>query len=182
MKASTQLIAALRRAADRIEDPGSDYNWYSAGQCNCGILARECTGITLKELSSKTFGSWRLMASVCVGDSACATTGMKMRSVFESLMALGFEYGDFESIEFADNPKVLDRLGVDDEFNTERKKSAAFVARYFRTQADILEEQLTPAPAPQVQQHPCTHMWLETSGTCLYCCATKPVVQPVEVA
>lgn len=59
---------------------------------------------------------------------------------------------------------------------TDRNK-AKRVARYFRAQATLLEEELAarPSPSKPVAQ-PCVHNYV--MDVCLYCCATKPV-QPI---
>lgn len=171
---SPQLITALRRAADRIEDPNTYYRWASSGNCNCGILARECLNISADTL--KDYGinlAWTHMVEH-LEENACSRTGIPYAPLFDALESFGLELKDFRHIELTDSHEVIARMGVKRYVGC--FEEPRFVACYFRAQADMLEEQLTP-PAPKVQQ-PCCHMWLEC-GVCMICSATKPIEIPV---
>lgn len=147
MKPTIQLINALRKAADRIEtakymdgwnrsndlhlQPGY-YRWSHPCTCNCGILAQEL-GMSAKQIDDSGIGLW--------GDDAtdyftCSVTRHPMGMVFAYLSQFGLERDDFSKLEWA---------GVDEKSPLCEWRDQQFVARYFRAQADILEEQLGDA-------------------------------------
>lgn len=143
MKPTIQLINALRKAADRIEHDPSSYNWFHSESCNCGVLARELLGRPCVIFNN----TWRSFAN---DQAKCAATGLPLHEVFAALTATGLEKRDFADLEFLGSREVASRIGVrvfnmgDDWFAIEGEafKNPAVVARYFRAQADILEEQL----------------------------------------
>lgn len=148
MKPTRQLIDALRRAADRIEDPRGPYSWSDVVYCNCGILAQELLGVDAIRLTQllvmghESHGPW-----LHRGDraAACRATGVPMSQVSSALVEGGIDPYEFGVIELADIPHK------ECKYN-ENFANRNYVARWMRQQADILEEQLKPAvPAPVVQ-------------------------------
>lgn len=143
MKPTIQLINALRKAAGKVVT--GEYRWLGKDTCNCGILAKELLGKDFKRLvnSDMVVGCWTMAANRSYG--YCESTGMPLPKLYAMLEQAGFQFADFRSIEFLANDDVLDRLGGRDAL--ERGIYGIFdnpenVARYFRAQADILEEQL----------------------------------------
>lgn len=136
MKPTIQLINALRKASDRIGvDPY--YDWSSCVRCNCGTLAQEVIGVDadrLREMMGDRMGPWTWDAN------RCEKTGIPVDVVFVLLARAGMEYGDYFEIEYLRNQSICDRAGLTDFVG--HYKNPQFVARYFRAQADILEEQL----------------------------------------
>lgn len=143
MRASTILIEALRRAATRIETD-STYQWHDATHCNCGILAQEllhCDSGGLVKLmladNGVCHGSWSRRANNAI---RCAKTGLRVHRLMLLLAEHGVEPSDIEAIEFA-GISPAEREWVNDF------SYGPYVAKYLRTQADLLEEQLTPKPS-----------------------------------
>jgi len=65
--------------------------------------------------------------------------------------------------------------GLDPRYKHDSPRSRILAALYDVKQQQQLQNQQQPV------QHGCVHMWLETTGTCLYCCASKsalPVQEP----
>lgn len=168
---SRQLIDALRRAADRIEAPGSDYDWHKGEVCNCGQVARQL--IEPSELLELMYGhaehgTWSERES----RGYCPVTGLPIWKVIKALAGFGFERGDLAEIESTSNQTVCDRAGIPNRLGL--RTNPSHVASYLRAQAQILEEQLTPPPPKPAIPQECAHMWLEC-GVCIFCSATKPV-------
>lgn len=149
MKPSQRLIDALRRAADRIEAPGSDYFWLRSESCNCGILAQEL-GVPSEFMNM--IGSW----DYAIERGYCTVTRIPVAHVFSTLHEAGLTDEELSEIE---------HMGAD----------PCGVARYFRLLAEQLAAQ-QPAPAKPAEPVGCCHMWLEC-GVCMLCSATKPAEQ-----
>lgn len=161
MKPSFQLISALRRAADHIEQSPLDYEWCDAQRCNCGQVAQQLVG--LEALGNLMYGhgetgTWRERAF----NGYCQVTGEPVWQVIKALAAFGFERHDFEDIEFLRGNVVVQRVGY-----TLVKDDPKHVVLYLRAQADLLEEQLTPPAQKQAVEHGCSHLFL--AGCCIYC-------------
>jgi len=135
MRATPELIFALRRAAVRILDPAEDYDWMSTTKCNCGLLVREICGLNEEQLldiqiRSYTEGCWTTNAE------RCKETGLPITYVIETLRDIGLTPDDFNYIEHCNN-------AISAEF-----KNARFVSNFFLNLANELESQL-----PQHQHH-----------------------------
>lgn len=146
MRASVELIEALRRAATRIEDPNGGFDWMASEHCNCGILAQEL-GVEAHRLEN--IGLWTHLV-----ENHCTVTGIPLNDVLQELHDAGILPSDIEGIEACNRPNVLARIGLDapakpygiiDTYHrrNDQSKLKAIVASYFRAQAEILEEELT---------------------------------------
>lgn len=171
MKASIELIAALRRAADRIEDPNGGYTWEHPRHCNCGVLASE---LGIDQARMPWGEPWTERAA------RCSLTGKRLSGIWKTLARAGVDLDDLGYVEQLDDPIVMKRLGWEPEkrhsfFRTEEWRHRRFavpanVSRYFRAQADILEEQLLQGCGTPYRDCASDH----GSG----CATGKPVVEP----
>lgn len=145
MKASKELVWALRRAAKRILDPAEGYTWTDVTRCNCGLLVREIMGYSAEEMydkfasSNNSKGTWTTAAPFL-----CNATGLPFEEVWNTLKELGFEEEDFELIEWAGGGKY-------NCFSHIEYDSATYVSEFFLQLANELEAQLPGSPETRSQ-------------------------------
>ncbi len=129
-----QLPGLLRSAANRLEN-GADYEWGHMGRCNCGHLVQSLTSMTSKEIVQSIdhrLDEWSEHAK-----EYCSATGSKVEDLFRTLAEVGFTYKDVMSLEYLNDPLVLQKMG--DRARRLRHNSRADVVAYMRTLAELRE-------------------------------------------
>jgi hypothetical protein len=137
-KPRLELIQALRKTAQKIAD-SNHYQWGHMGSCNCGHLVQEVTRLTRAEIHEYAMrtrgGDWSEQAL-----DYCPTSGYLMDQVISIMLDAGLEVEDFRHLERLSDRAVLRRLPESERFLQHNQRED--VAKYLRTWADLLEEQL----------------------------------------
>jgi hypothetical protein len=173
-RASLRLIGALRETARRLGREETVYRWSQLAHCNCGHLTQTITGLSphaIREAASRQRGDWAEQArSVAplldrpepdygsrpgLDEGAwepedlgvCPIAELGMSQIFAELIAWGLEPSDVEALERLDDPAVRRRLGnsTTDFLHSDRKNVIAYLLAW----AALLEERLSPRPAPR---------------------------------
>ncbi|QNL21360.1 hypothetical protein HZR84_05210 [Hyphobacterium sp. CCMP332] len=134
-KANPELIAAMRRAADRIEKE-KNYQWGHMGHCNCGYLAQELTSLKPAEIhriALQRSGDWN---DQC--EDYCDNSRMPIDLLISELLSKGLSIEDLMKLEKLSDRFVLSRLPKDQKY-LERNNNQ-HVAIYLNTWANLLEE------------------------------------------
>ena len=106
-KATLELIAALRRTANRIEK-GAPYQWGHMGSCNCGNLAQELTQFSKAEIHAFAMegrGDWNEQVA-----EFCPTSGLPMDMLIAEMLNKGLTTTDLQHLERLSDKKVLARI------------------------------------------------------------------------
>ncbi|MGB3851554.1 MAG: hypothetical protein WA958_16420 [Tunicatimonas sp.] len=137
-KPRLELIQALRKTAQKIAD-SNHYQWGHMGSCNCGHLVQEVTQLTRAEIHDYAMrtrgGDWSEQAL-----DYCPTSGYLMDQVISIMLDAGLEVEDFRHLERLSDRAVLRRLPQQERFLQHNQRED--VAKYLRTWASLLEEQL----------------------------------------
>jgi hypothetical protein len=137
-KPQLELIQALRRTAHKIAN-SNHYQWGHMGSCNCGHLVQEVTQLTRAEIHEYAMrtrgGDWSEQAL-----DYCPTSGYLMDQVISIMLDAGLEVQDFQHLERLSDRAVLRRLPDQERFLQHNQRED--VAKYLRTWANLLEEQL----------------------------------------
>ena len=136
-RATSELISALRRTADRLAGE-TRYAWGHMGRCNCGHLAQSITGLTGAEIHSSALareGDWEEQAN-----RYCPTSGLLIDTVLAAIFDLGLTREDVRHLERLSDPQVLRRARCAHLRFNDRHDAI----RYLRAWAELLEEQLAP--------------------------------------
>ena len=147
-KATLDLIAALRRTANRIEK-GSPYQWGHMGSCNCGNLAQELTTFTKAEIHEFAMmgrGDWNEQV-----EEFCPTSGLPMDLLIADMLNKGLTTTDLQNLERLSDAKVLARIPVyrRDQMRHNRRDD---VVLYLNEWAILLEEEwLEAVELPDLQ-------------------------------
>lgn len=147
---TNELIHALGETADRIES-GERYRWSHMGSCNCGHLAQSLTPYSHAEIHAQAMrrsGDW----SEQVIDY-CPTSGYRIDSIIESMLAVGMTTDDIRHLEKLSDQKVLRRFPIGERHLRHNYRDD--VVKYIREWAAMLDEELAAksaaAPAPAVR-------------------------------
>lgn len=147
-KATLDLIAALRRTANRIEK-GSPYQWGHMGSCNCGNLAQELTTFTKAEIHEFAMigrGDWNEQV-----EEFCPTSGLPMDLLIADMLNKGLTTTDLQNLERLSDAKVLARIPLyrRDQMRHNRRDD---VVLYLNEWAILLEEEwLDAVELPDLQ-------------------------------
>jgi hypothetical protein len=147
-KATLDLIAALRRTANRIEK-GSPYQWGHMGSCNCGNLAQELTTFTKAEIHEFAMmgrGDWNEQV-----EEFCPTSGLPMDLLIADMLNKGLTTTDLQNLERLSDVKVLARIPLyrRDQMRHNRRDD---VVLYLNEWAILLEEEwLEAVELPDLQ-------------------------------
>ena len=147
-KATLDLIAALRRTANRIEK-GSPYQWGHMGSCNCGNLAQELTTFTKAEIHEFAMmgrGDWNEQV-----EEFCPTSGLPMDLLIADMLNKGLTTTDLQNLERLSDAKVLARIPLyrRDQMRHNRRDD---VVLYLNEWASLLEEEwLEAVDLPDLQ-------------------------------
>ncbi len=147
-KATLDLIAALRRTANRIEK-GSPYQWGHMGSCNCGNLAQELTTFTKAEIHEFAMmgrGDWNEQV-----EEFCPTSGLPMDLLIADMLNKGLTTTDLQNLERLSDAKVLARIPLyrRDQMRHNRRDD---VVLYLNEWAILLEEEwLEAVELPDLQ-------------------------------
>ena len=147
-KATLDLIAALRRTANRIEKD-SPYQWGHMGSCNCGNLAQELTTFTKAEIHEFAMmgrGDWNEQV-----EEFCPTSGLPMDLLIADMLNKGLTTTDLQNLERLSDAKVLARIPVyrRDQMRHNRRDD---VVLYLNEWAILLEEEwLEAVELPDLQ-------------------------------
>ena len=137
-KPRLELIQALRRTAHKIAN-SDHYQWGHMGSCNCGHLVQEVTQLTRAEIHEYAMrtrgGDWSEQAL-----DYCSTSGYLMDQVISIMLDAGLEVQDFQHLERLSDRAVLRCLPEPERFLKHNQRED--VAKYLRTWANLLEEQL----------------------------------------
>ncbi|MFN8358066.1 MAG: hypothetical protein U0Y10_26625 [Spirosomataceae bacterium] len=136
-KATLELIAALRRTANRIEK-GAPYQWGHMGSCNCGNLAQELTQFSKAEIHAFAMegrGDWNEQVA-----EFCPTSGLPMDMLIAEMLNKGLTTTDLQHLERLSDKKVLARIPLArrDGMRHNRRDD---VALYLNEWAKMLEEE-----------------------------------------
>ena len=136
-KASVELIEILRKTAQSIER-SSLYQWGHMGCCNCGFLAQQITHLRKDEIHSAAMlghGDWTEQLN-----DYCSTSGLPMDNLISDMVAIGLDPTDLKNLERLSDTKILNCL-IAEERNLQHNVKSD-VAKYMRTWANLLEEEL----------------------------------------
>lgn len=173
-KASVELVVALRETAARLLSEKVKYQWGSFAHCNCGHLAQTITGLAPEEIQRRAMrreGDWGAQAfdvaarhfpEFDYGDrpaldegawepediGACQVTGAPLDEVLGQMYAFGLSPNDVRHLERLSDPEV--RRQLDTHKQHFRHHLRENVVAYLDAWADLLEERLEPAEAPNV--------------------------------
>lgn len=142
------LIGALRETAKRLEE-GAHYAWGNHGSCNCGNLLQVITDLSKEEIltyAHSGIGEWTELA-----EEYCGVTDAPVSLLLKKLQETGLTPTDIHNLEYLEDKTVLNALPGG--FRWLKRNQRADVILYFRTYADILEEQLIEQiPLPSFEQ------------------------------
>lgn len=131
------LIGALRETAKRLEE-GAQYAWGNHGSCNCGNLLQVITDLSKEEILTYAhtgIGEWTELA-----EEYCGVTDAPISLLLKKLQDTGLTPTDIHNLEYLEDRTVLNALPGG--FRWLKRNQRADVILYFRTYADLLEEQL----------------------------------------
>lgn len=134
---SKQLISALRKTADRLQN-GATYAWGNHGSCNCGNLLQVVTDLSRQEILTYAhtgFGEWTELA-----EEYCYVTDAPVNMLISSLEKIGLTPTDIHNLEYLEDKTVLRHLPGG--FRWLKKNNREDVIIYFKTFADLLEARL----------------------------------------
>ncbi|MEN9298174.1 MAG: hypothetical protein RLZZ429_487 [Bacteroidota bacterium] len=146
------LIGALRETAKRLEE-GAQYAWGNHGSCNCGNLLQVITDLTKEEILTYAhtgIGEWTELA-----EDYCGVTDAPISLLLKKLQDTGLTPTDIHNLEYLEDRTVLNALPGG--FRWLKRNQRADVILYFRTYADLLEEQLIeqiPLPSFELKKEP----------------------------
>lgn len=146
------LIGALRETAKRLEE-GAQYAWGNHGSCNCGNLLQVITDLTKEEILTYAhtgIGEWTELA-----EDYCGVTDAPISLLLKKLQDTGLTPTDIHNLEYLEDRTVLNALPGG--FRWLKRNQRAHVILYFRTYADLLEEQLIeqiPLPSFELKKEP----------------------------
>lgn len=146
------LIGALRETAKRLEE-GAQYAWGNHGSCNCGNLLQVITDLSKEEILTYAhtgIGEWTELA-----EEYCGVTDAPISLLLKKLQDTGLTPTDIHNLEYLEDRAVLNALPGG--FRWLKRNQRADVILYFRTYADILEEQLIeqiPLPSFELKKEP----------------------------
>jgi len=146
------LIGALRETAKRLEE-GAQYAWGNHGSCNCGNLLQVITDLTKEEILTYAhtgIGEWTELA-----EDYCGVTDAPISLLLKKLQDTGLTPTDIHNLEYLEDRTVLN--GLPGGFRWLKRNQRADVILYFRTYADLLEEQLIeqiPLPSFELKKEP----------------------------
>jgi len=136
-KASLELVAALRAAANKLKN-GAHYAWGHHGACNCGHLLQVITQLDEKEILGYAHagaGEWTEIAM-----ESCSITGAPLNWLLSKLEAAGLTATDIHHIEYLDDKAVLQRLPGG--FRWLKRNLRQDVIDYLEAFASLLEDKL----------------------------------------
>lgn len=134
-KPTVELIAALRRTADKLEK-GAGYQWGHMGACNCGHLAQELTGMSKGEIhqyAMRKYGDWTEQVM-----DFCPTSGMPMDLLISQMLEAGLSTEDLKNLEKLSDKDILQRMPEDMRYPRHNVKQD--VVTYMKVWAEMLEE------------------------------------------
>lgn len=146
------LIGALRETAKRLEE-GAQYAWGNHGSCNCGNLLQVITDLSKEEILTYAhtgIGEWTELA-----EEYCGVTDAPISLLLKKLQDTGLTPNDIHNLEYLEDRTVLNALPGG--FRWLKRNQRADVVLYFRTYADLLEEQLIaqiPLPSFDLKGEP----------------------------
>lgn len=146
------LIGALRETAKRLEE-GAQYAWGNHGSCNCGNLLQVITDLSKEEILTYAhtgIGEWTELA-----EEYCGVTDAPISLLLKKLQDTGLTPTDIHNLEYLEDRTVLNALPGG--FRWLKRNQRADVILYFRTYADLLEEQLIaqiPLPSFDLKEEP----------------------------
>lgn len=146
-----KLLIAIKKTIDQLTNNLVVYYWNDCDRCNCGLLARNITGLEEKEFMSKR----RENGGVCCwsdGVKLCRQTGIPINEVYGALREVGMSWEDIENVETLNDKKVLAAMGKNYiEFSDKEN-----VIAYLKAWASIIEEEdsipAQPAATPEPPQ------------------------------
>lgn len=142
------LIGALRETAKRLEE-GAHYAWGNHGSCNCGNLLQVITDLSKEEILTYAhtgIGEWTELA-----EEYCGVTDAPVSLLLKKLQETGLTPTDIHNLEYLEDKTVLNALPGG--FRWLKRNQRADVILYFKTYADVLEEQLIEhIPLPTFEQ------------------------------
>jgi len=144
------LIGALRETAKRLEE-GAQYAWGNHGSCNCGNLLQVITDLSKEEILTYAhtgIGEWTELA-----EEYCGVTDAPISLLLKKLQDTGLTPTDIHNLEYLEDRTVLNALPGG--FRWLKRNQRADVILYFRTYADLLEEQLIeqiPLPSFELKE------------------------------
>lgn len=137
MKPNYRLIEAFYKTAEFLESNKAEYyyNFDYIPQCNCGILTQFLLEVSDETINTFVKGYWSKCANQSYQD-VCSSTGLPLNFIFRQLTLAGLEQKDFQDIEFCGLEPVYGPV-----YN-EPFENRFFVANYFRSKAQEMEQQL----------------------------------------
>lgn len=165
----TKLIEAIRETIIDLETGRREYSWSEASTCNCGILTRNISNLTYKQLRDMIEES---DMNICDNSAlwsnkiTCTVTNAPLQEVFKKMYEVGLTKEDIIHLERLSDSKILSLTNIDisqgDYYM--RKEN---VLLYFRAWLRILEREETPAPKLEpeyrfIKKHESVEVLLET--------------------
>lgn len=105
----TRLAGHLKRTVNVLRK-SSHYEWGHSGACNCGHLAQVITGIPSPQLhrwALEKEGDWSEKSKVY-----CENSGYSIDNVISTMLRNGLSIGDIREIEYLNNSRVLNFMGL----------------------------------------------------------------------
>lgn len=136
-KPSFELISALRKAANRLQN-GAHYAWGHHGACNCGQLVQVVSQLTEGEIiryAHTGTGEWTELA-----EDFCSITNAPYTLLMAKLDELGLNASDIHHIEYLSDKEVLQHLSGGFRWLKRNKREDAIA--YFEAFANMLEEKM----------------------------------------
>jgi hypothetical protein len=138
-KESVELISAIRRAANRLEQ-SNHYQWGHMGACNCGFLAQEITRLRKEDIHRRAMmghGDWTEQLN-----DYCPTSGLPMDDLISELLAAGLSTDDLKHLERLSDPLVLRAMQSVKPNSQPHHNRKSDVSLYMHTWANVLEAKL----------------------------------------
>lgn len=109
-------IEALKQTIVNLIEDKIQYNWTSANNCNCGVVARallDVDDLFQHGYTTNTFPIDPLARGCFARDAYCITSNIPIPKVFQSLKDAGFSHEDLLSLEYLGDPKICKKAGME---------------------------------------------------------------------
>lgn len=155
-RTGNKLIDALKIVINALSKDIVDYDWYSQGSCNCGVIVQAMLDVD-KNITGAMFAHTREKAGLLTQDAqlkqinrtwrevcqkTCSITGMPTQKIFKILHERGLTAADIVHLEYLNNPGILAHSGIDRKQKNYFDKPANLL-KYLKAWLCILEGKTT---------------------------------------